>query len=122
MLAAAYAVPDADIGDRVMVALQLKEGAVFDPREFSAFLQVQPDLGAKWMPSYVRLMNELPLTQTNKVLKRDLTKDKWQSVARAEGLMYARPDKGTAFEVFGLAQYEALRQRFAALQREGIFS
>lgn len=122
VLAAAYAVPDADIGDRVMVALQLKEGVVFDPREFSAFLQVQPDLGAKWMPSYVRLMNELPLTQTNKVLKRDLTKDKWQSVARAEGLMYARPDKGSAFEVFGLAQYEALRQRFAALQREGIFS
>ena len=122
VLAAAYAVPDADIGDRVMVALQLKEGVVFDPREFSAFLQVQPDLGAKWMPSYVRLMNELPLTQTNKVLKRDLTKDKWQSVARAEGLMYARPNKGSAFEVFGLAQYEALRQRFAALQREGIFS
>jgi len=122
VLAAAYAVPDADIGDRVMVALQLKEGVVFDPREFSAFLQVQPDLGAKWMPSYVRLMNELPLTQTNKVLKRDLTKDKWQSVARAEGVMYARPDKGSAFEVFGLAQYEALRQRFVALQREGIFS
>ena len=122
VLAAAYAVPDTDIGDRVMVALQLKEGVVFDPREFSAFLQVQPDLGAKWMPSYVRLMNELPLTQTNKVLKRDLTKDKWQSVARAEGLMYARPNKGSAFEVFGLAQYEALRQRFAALQREGIFS
>jgi fatty-acyl-CoA synthase len=122
VLAAAYAVPDADIGDRVMVALQLKEGVVFDPREFSAFLQVQPDLGAKWMPSYVRLMNELPLTQTNKVLKRDLTKDKWQSVARAEGVMYARPDKGSAFEVFGLAQYEDLRQRFVALQREGIFS
>ena len=122
VLAAAYAVPDTDIGDRVMVALQLKEGVVFDPREFSAFLQVQPDLGAKWMPSYVRLMNELPLTQTNKVLKRDLTKDKWQSVARAEGLMYARPNKGSAFEVFGLAQYEALRQRFAALQREGIFT
>ena len=122
VLAAAYAVPDADIGDRVMVALQLKEGAIFDPHEFSAFLQVQPDLGAKWMPSYVRLMDELPLTQTNKVLKRDLTKDKWQSVARAEGLMYARPDKSSAFEVFGLAQYEALRQRFAALQREGIFT
>jgi len=122
VLAAAYAVPDADIGDRVMVALQLKEGAIFDPHEFSAFLQVQPDLGAKWMPSYVRLMDELPLTQTNKVLKRDLTKDKWQSVGRAEGLMYARPDKSSAFEVFGLAQYEALRQRFAALQREGIFT
>ncbi len=122
VLAAAYAVPDADIGDRVMVALQLKEGAIFDPHEFSAFLQVQPDLGAKWMPSYVRLMDELPLTQTNKVLTRDLTKDKWQSVGRAEGLMYARPDKSSAFEVFGLAQYEALRQRFAALQREGIFT
>ena len=38
VLGAVYAVPAADVGDEVMVALQLEPGAAFDPRAFDAFL------------------------------------------------------------------------------------
>ncbi|MDV5145971.1 AMP-binding protein [Streptomyces sp. SBC-4] len=64
---AVYAVPDPVAGDQVMAALALREGAVFDPVEFTAFLDAQPDLGTKMPPRFVRVMRELPLTATNKI-------------------------------------------------------
>jgi fatty-acyl-CoA synthase len=71
-LAAAYGVPNELVGDDVMVALELHDGAAFDPGAFAAFLAAQPDLGTKAAPRYVRVTTALPLTATNKVRKRDL--------------------------------------------------
>ena len=39
---------------------------------FEAFLAEQPDLGPKQWPRYVRILDALPRTATNKVLKREL--------------------------------------------------
>ncbi|MGW0754039.1 AMP-binding protein [Streptomyces sp. NPDC002587] len=64
---AVYAVPDEVAGDQVMAALSLREGAVFDPDAFAAFLAAQPDLGAKMSPRYVRLVEAMPVTATNKI-------------------------------------------------------
>lgn len=122
VLAAAYAVPDAEIGDRVMVALQMEDGARFDPDEFAVFLASQADLGPKWMPTYVRVVEQLPLTQTNKVLKRTLVQDKWESVVRGEGQMFVRPGKQSSFVPFGRTEYEALRQTFTTAHREDKFA
>ena len=36
---AVYAVPDDPVGDRVMVALELRAGATFDPAGFDEFLR-----------------------------------------------------------------------------------
>src|SRR5204863_6420234 len=55
-----YAVPDDPVGDRVMVALELRDGVEFDPAAFDVFLAEQPDLGPKWVPSFVRVTDELP--------------------------------------------------------------
>ena len=44
VLAAVYGVPDAEAGDRVMAALELRPGARFDPDGFARFLAAQPDL------------------------------------------------------------------------------
>jgi acyl-CoA synthetase (AMP-forming)/AMP-acid ligase II len=82
VLSAVYAVPDEVTGDQVMVALQLHEGATFDPDDFAAFLASQADLGTKWVPRYVRICNTLPTTATSKILTRTL---------RAEGLDCADP-------------------------------
>jgi fatty-acyl-CoA synthase len=70
---AVYAIPDAAVGDRVMAALVLREGAAFDVAEFEAFLAEQPDLGAKQWPSFVRIGAALPRTATFKVIKRILS-------------------------------------------------
>ncbi len=122
VLAAAYGVPDVDIGDQVMVALQLKDGMLFDQNKFSEFLVAQTDLGPKWIPSFVRVMTEIPLTQTNKVLKRELSQDKWQSVVRGEGAMFVRDKKSNRFEPFGRAEYDTLKSSFDASGRQGVFS
>ncbi len=73
--AAVYAIPDAGVGDRVMAALVLPEGAVFDPGAFTDFLSIQDDLGPKQWPSFVRVATTLPRTETFKILKRQLSSE-----------------------------------------------
>jgi fatty-acyl-CoA synthase len=77
-LAAVYGVPDEEVGDALMAALVLRPGAQLEPAEFAAFLAQQPDLGTKQSPRYVRIAAELPQTQTNKILKRELRKERWE--------------------------------------------
>ncbi|MBV8561062.1 MAG: AMP-binding protein, partial [Acidimicrobiia bacterium] len=72
VMAAVYAVPDPHGGDQVMAALELHEGAGFDPEAFGGFLEAQSDLGTKWAPRFVRITEQMPLTGTNKVVKGPL--------------------------------------------------
>ncbi|WP_433227350.1 AMP-binding protein [Actinomadura formosensis] len=69
---AVYAVPDDHVGDQVMAAVTMAPSRTFDPADFTEFLKAQPDLGTKWTPRYIRLVEELPRTPTNKVIKRTL--------------------------------------------------
>jgi fatty-acyl-CoA synthase len=73
MEAAVYGIPAPDVGDQVMAALVLTAGATFDLEAFRQFLTDQTDLGPKQWPSFVRISDELPRTETFKVLKRQLS-------------------------------------------------
>jgi fatty-acyl-CoA synthase len=88
--AAVYAVPDESSGDQLVAALVLV-GAL-TPGDLESFLDSQPDLGSKSWPRFVRILDELPRTATNKVLKREL---------KAEGLgtgpVWVRDERGTAY-------------------------
>ena len=75
---AVYAVPDPRSGDEVMAAVELRDGARFDPESFDRFLSTQPDLGTKWSPRFVRVMDALPLTATGKITKAALRRAAWQ--------------------------------------------
>ena len=77
VLVAVYAVPDAGVGDQVMAAIQLRDNGSFDPVAFEEFLRAQPDLGTKWAPKFVRLIDEFPMTLTNKIQKRQLRSELW---------------------------------------------
>ena len=70
-----YAVPDEHVGDQVMAAVVLNEGATLTPMRFEEFLASQPDLSSKAWPRYVRINAALPQTATNKVLKRTLIQE-----------------------------------------------
>ncbi|MDT7571045.1 MAG: steroid-22-oyl-CoA synthetase [Actinomycetota bacterium] len=74
---AAYAVPDPQVGDLVMAALELRAGASFDPEEFAGFLKQQADLGTKMAPRFIRLMGALPVTATMKTVRRELRREAW---------------------------------------------
>ncbi len=86
---AVYAVPDDPVGDRVMAAIELQAGAKFDADAFDVFLRAQPDLGPKWLPSFVRIDEELPKLASMKIDKTRLRKDAWRA-----GLVIWRSAKG----------------------------
>ena len=77
LLAAVYAVPSPVVGDDVMAAVLPREGRAFDAAGLGAFLAAQPDLGSKQAPRYLRVVKDLPVTPTHKILKRALRAELW---------------------------------------------
>lgn len=69
---AVLAVPDDTVGDAVLAVAERVPGTSFNPDAFETFLAAQPDLGTKWTPRYLRLVDTLPRTPTSKVVKRDV--------------------------------------------------
>ncbi|GLP80099.1 fatty-acid--CoA ligase FadD1 [Mycobacterium antarcticum] len=69
---AVYPVPDEHVGDQVMAAIVLRDGAEPSPQAFEEFLKAQRDLSPKAWPRYVWVAEDLPSTATNKILKREL--------------------------------------------------
>ena len=121
ILAAVYGVPDPEIGDRVMAALQLVPGSQWDAAEFGAFLGEQTDLGPKWVPTFVHIVEQLPLTQTNKVIKRELVLRRWHDVENNENAqVWWRAGKEIRFERFTKSDADALRAKFERSNRGSI--
>ena len=121
LLAAVYGVPDVELGDRVMAAFQLKPGASFDIDEFAAYLSAQTDLSPKWVPTFVQVVDEFPMTSTNKVVKRDLVKRRWHDAETdPKARIWWRTGRDIAFVRFDAAAAATLRQRFEAAGRSNI--
>jgi fatty-acyl-CoA synthase len=91
---AVYAVPDESVGDQVMAAMILQDDAELTPEEFERFLAGQPDLSPKAWPRYVWLTDRLPITATNKVLKRELTA---RGTAPEGGVLWMRNGQSRAY-------------------------
>jgi fatty-acyl-CoA synthase len=93
VLSAVYAVPDPVVGDQVMAAVQLRPGvASLDAKQLADFLEGQGDLGTKWAPRFVRMTPALPITATNKVLKRALRAERWNC---SDPLLWQREKGGS---------------------------
>ena len=93
---AVYAVPDEHVGDQVMAAIVLSEGATLTPKEFEEFLASQPDLSPKAWPRYVRINAALPQTATNKILKRALIHE---GASAGDGVLWEREAREQAYFV-----------------------
>ena len=118
-LAAVYPVPDPVVGDQVMAALQLLPDTSFDAEAFASFLENQNDLGTKWAPRLVRICDALPVTETNKILKRTLRNQRWE----CDDPVWWRSEKTDPFrrmtpsDVAEIAAEFAARGRSSALDR-----
>ncbi|MGV0816009.1 AMP-binding protein [Mycolicibacterium boenickei] len=77
--AGAYAVPDPRSGDQVMAAIEVADPTGFDAAAFVAYLAGQDDLGTKGIPRFLRVSKNLPVTGSNKVLKRELQQERWHT-------------------------------------------
>ena len=90
--ASVYAVPDESVGDQMVAAL-ITLGPL-SPSGLEAFLAGQSDLSPKAWPRYVRIVDTLPRTATNKVLKRQLVSE---GVLSGGGSVWTRDPRGTAY-------------------------
>lgn len=114
--AAAYAVPDPRSGDQVMAALEVADPAAFDMSAFTDYLAAAEDLGSKGLPRLVRLSRRLPVTGSNKVLKRDLQAQRWHV---SEDPVYLRSGRATSeYHLMTQADQNALDDEFGRYGRE----
>lgn len=94
--AAVYAVPDESVGDQVMTALTTR--GPLHPADLAQFLAGQEDLSPKAWPRYVRVVDTLPRTATNKVLKRELAA---AGPVAGDGALWVREPRGTSYDAAG---------------------
>jgi fatty-acyl-CoA synthase len=111
---AVYAVPDPATGDQVMAAVELRVGGSFDPDAFTAFLAAQTDLGTKWAPRFVRVVDALPVTGADKIDKKPLTRDAW----RTADPVWWRPPRTERYRPFTEADAEQLDEELRRHGRE----
>jgi fatty-acyl-CoA synthase len=105
---AVYGVPDEAVGDQVMAALVLREGANFDGAAFGSWLVAQHGYSAKAAPRYLRIATSLPQTETNKVLRRNLIAQAWDTADE----LWHRDQGAVAYRLFTAADRCALAERF----------
>ncbi|HET6874677.1 MAG TPA: AMP-binding protein, partial [Acidimicrobiales bacterium] len=116
---AVYPVPDVRSADQVMAAVEMLPGQRFDPEEFSAFMAAQPDLGPKWIPAYIRVVDALPVTATDKLDKKPLRATAW----RTDDPLWRRPprtDRYIAMTERDVAELEAELERNGRLHLLGV--
>jgi len=109
VLAAVYAVPDEEVGDQVMATILVKPGTEFDPEDFDEFLAEQTDLGTKWSPRYVRVTEDMPVTESQKPMKRQLRRERWDT----DEPVFWRPTKGAPLRRMTGEDRAALLAEFA---------
>ena len=122
-LAAAYGVPCAVSDELVMAAVKLRPGASFDPAGFFAFCEGQVHQGGmdrKWFPDFVRVVDEFEFTQTQKILVRTLKQDHFHRGRLPDAPIYWRRRGEASFRPFGKDDFEELRARFVAAERDAL--
>ncbi len=107
---AVYGVPDPATGDQVMAALELRTGCGFDEAEFAAFLDAQRDLGTKWRPRFVRVVDSIPVVGADKVDKAPLRASAWTA---PPGTVWWRRDRDLAYQPLTEADATSLATAFA---------
>ncbi|CAN5313281.1 AMP-binding protein [soil metagenome] len=114
--AAAFAVPDPRSGDQVMAALEVADPPSFDMAKFAAYLRAADDLGSKGVPRFVRVSKRLPVTGSNKVLKRELQAQRW-SEGTGDVVYFTVARTGPDYRLMGEADRKALNHDFARYGR-----
>jgi fatty-acyl-CoA synthase len=101
-----------------MAALELDPGAAFDPAALASFLATQPDLGTKWAPRFVRVVEAIPLTATGKVDRKPLRAERWDTTDP----VWWRPSDRDPYRPLRADDVAALHQAFADAGREGMLA
>jgi len=119
-LAVAYGVPCSVSDELVMAAVKLRTDVRFDPQAFFDWCEVQVNTASmdrKWVPDFVRVIDDFEYTQTQKVLVRNLKKVHFDYRRLGDVSIYWRQRGDTTFHPFTRDDYEGLRKEFAAREK-----
>jgi fatty-acyl-CoA synthase len=116
-LATVYGVPDAAAGDRVMATIVQADDARNDPQALHDFLLSLPDFSPKWLPTYLRIAREVPMTASNKVLVRELRRQKFRLEEVSDPIWW-RERGESGYKPFTSPDYRRVCGQFAEAGRE----
>ncbi len=123
--AVAFGAPCPVADERVMIAIELREGAGFDPDEvYSSFLDLQKAGGMdpKWMPDYIRIIEKFPVTDTQKIVVRPYKMQHYNIEADPGMLVYYRERGDTTFHRLSEEKFLELKGKFRENGREELIS
>jgi fatty-acyl-CoA synthase len=118
-LASVYGVPDVSAGDRVMATIVVADDFEVDGQELYDFLVAQPDFSPKWLPTYVRIGRDVPMTPSNKILVRELRRQKFRPDATSDAILW-RERGDTSYRPFTREDFERVRRECAAAGRANL--
>jgi len=110
-LSAVYGVPCYQADELIMVSLKLADGETFDPQDFYNFISNHASMIEKWRPDFVRILQDLPQTETIKINPKDLKKEFYNLETFTDPL-YWRERGGTSFKPFLLEDFNGLKFQF----------
>jgi len=119
-LAVAYGAPCSVSDELVMAALKLRDGATFDPKGFYDWCDKEVNgasMDRKWVPDFVRIVDDFEYTETKKVLVRNLKRVHFDRHRLPDEPVYWRQRGDTTFRPLTRQDYEGLREEFAAREK-----
>ena len=120
-LAVAYGVPCEVSDEKVMVAVQMADGAGFDPHQAFDWLTCQQkDCGMdpKWMPDYIRVVEAFTLTNTQKILVRPFKCQHFNIERHPDMTVYFRQRGDTCYHLLTTEAFDVIKQRFQETGRQ----
>ena len=120
-LAIAYGAP-CDVSDeKVMIAIQMKEGREFNPDETYAWLMKQQKEGGmdpKWMPDFIRIIERFPMSDTHKIVVRPYKKEHYNLENNTDMKIFYRSKGDTTFSPMTPEKYRTMKECFINNGRE----
>jgi fatty-acyl-CoA synthase len=112
-MAVAFGIPSEVSDEKVMVAVQMKDAAPFDPKAAFDYYRDQSQRGGmdpKWMPDFIRVVNEFEMTETQKLLVRPLKRHHFRP--RDDAPVYFRERGDESYRLLTPGLYQELEARF----------
>lgn len=121
--AIAYGAPCEIADEKVMVTVQLKDGAVFNPDDAYAWFMKQQKEGGmdpKWMPDYIRIIEKFTVTDTQKIIVRPFKRENFNIEKTPSMQIYFRQRGDQSYRKLTADEFCKIKREFKANGRESI--
>jgi fatty-acyl-CoA synthase len=123
--AIAYGAPCEVADEKVMITVQLKDSADFNPDEvYQWFIKQQKEGGMdpKWMPDYIRVIDKFTVTDTQKIIVRPFKRENFNLENLPAMRIYFRRRGDNTYHPLTPEEFRKIKQEFRINGREMILT